>query len=557
MTIVSGRSRDSGTRKKPLLSIRARLTLLAMLAVVPLLFDRVRMLEVRRAERTEIAASEALDLARRGADAQRQVITTVRAVMQVMARTYVAAAPQGEACKSYLDDVMTGVPWLKGISILAPNGRIECSTTAGASGLNLSDRPYIRDAIAKHEFVLSNYLIGRMHSAPTVVAALPIIDAGAVRGIVLASINLEWLGHRSHSISTRSDASVLLVDGHGTILAGHPGMDQWIGKGAAGQPLVQAMLAQPEGSVVTAGLDGVRRIFAFVNIPWTNAHFAVGLDEATILTRVNSQIAVAYLQLAFFALLALFVAWIAGDRLIVEPLRRMAKKVAMFGRGHLEVRPEPTAWVSEFVPLVNAFNDMASRLEERERELKSKNDHLSELASLDGLSGLANRRSFDARLETEWQRAHETGEPLALLMIDVDRFKLFNDHYGHVEGDMCLRRIGQTLSTATHEPNFAARYGGEEFTVLLRNTDARQATTIAENLRHAVEDLNIAHAAAPRRKMTLSIGVAGMASAETSPALVQAADAALYAAKRNGRNAVACCPDAVRPRTCVPFAKAS
>jgi diguanylate cyclase (GGDEF)-like protein len=91
----------------------------------------------------------------------------------------------------------------------------------------------------------------------------------------------------------------------------------------------------------------------------------------------------------------------------------------------------------------------------------------------------------------------------------------------------------------------------------LRNTDARQATTIAENLRHAVEDLNIAHAAAPRRKMTLSIGVAGMASAETSAALVQAADAALYAAKRNGRNAVACCPDAVRPRTCVPFAKAS
>ena len=122
------------------------------------------------------------------------------------------------------------------------------------------------------------------------------------------------------------------------------------------------MLAHAQGSVTAAGLDGVRRIFAFVTIPWTNARYAVGLDEAAVLTRVNAQIGMAYAQLALFALLALLVAWVAGERLIVEPLRKMARKIAMFGRGSLVARPERGAWVAEFVPLVDAFNDMASRL---------------------------------------------------------------------------------------------------------------------------------------------------------------------------------------------------
>jgi diguanylate cyclase (GGDEF)-like protein len=471
--------------------------------------------------------------------------------MQVMARAYLDAPQKGDACRLYLTDVMSGMPWLKGLTIAAPDGRIACSTTPGGAGLNLSDRPHFRTAMTERKFVLSSYVVGRLNLSPTVVAAYPILDGAQVRGVVLASINLQSLG-QSHAISTHADAGALMIDGHGTILAAHAGLEAWIGKRPASHPLIREMLSHPQGTITTTDLDGVRRIFAFLTIPWTDAHYAVGLDEAAILARVKSQVGAAYLQLAFFALLALFVAWVAGERLIVEPLRLMARKVAMFGRGNLDVRSEPGRWMAEFVPLVKAFDDMASRLAERERELRTSNDHLTELASLDGLSGLANRRSFDARLDEEWQRALTTREPLSLLMIDVDRFKLFNDHYGHVEGDVCLRRIAQTLAVAASEPDFVARYGGEEFAVLLRNTDGVKAKAVAERLRVAVERLGIKHAAAPRGLMTLSAGVACLNPANLDPgsgasaaALVEAADAALYVAKRNGRNAVASAPGLV------------
>ena len=118
---------------------------------------------------------------------------------------------------------------------------------------------------------------------------------------------------------------------------------------------------------------------------------------------------------------------------------------------------------------------MAKKLAEREEELRIANEHLDELASLDGLTGLANRRGFDRQLEQEWRRAGEINEPVALMMIDIDHFKLYNDRYGHVSGDTCLRSVGETLSLVTLENAvLVARYGGEEFALLLPGLDLPQ-----------------------------------------------------------------------------------
>jgi diguanylate cyclase (GGDEF)-like protein len=184
---------------------------------------------------------------------------------------------------------------------------------------------------------------------------------------------------------------------------------------------------------------------------------------------------------------------------------------------------------------------MAIKLSERDRELRSANRHLEALASIDSLSGLANRRSFDARLDTEWHRAGSLKRPIALLMIDVDHFKLFNDNYGHIEGDRCLRLIGETLAGATGQAaDFAARYGGEEFVLLLPDTSLTAALEIAERLRGAVAALAISHGFAPCGHVTVSIGVASLTpSAGVGPqTLLANADGGLYAAKRNGRNMV-------------------
>jgi diguanylate cyclase (GGDEF)-like protein len=216
----------------------------------------------------------------------------------------------------------------------------------------------------------------------------------------------------------------------------------------------------------------------------------------------------------------------------------MAKR---FGEGDRSARAARSRLPSEFVPLARAFNAMAAQLGQRERELIASNDRLTVMASIDMLSGLANRRGFQSRLDFEWMRAQQYDSDLSLLMIDVDHFKLFNDTYGHLEGDACLTRIGEALSDiAADSMGFAARYGGEEFCLLLPNTEIVRAADIGEQVRRAVLRLCLPHITSVHMIVTVSIGVATARPNESlRPGdLIEAADAALYAAKHAGRNMV-------------------
>ncbi len=185
---------------------------------------------------------------------------------------------------------------------------------------------------------------------------------------------------------------------------------------------------------------------------------------------------------------------------------------------------------------------MASQLSERELELVASNDRLTVMASIDMLSGLANRRGFQRRLDFEWMKAEQCHSPLSLMMIYVYHFKLFNDTYGHPEGDACLSRIGETLAgLAAATSGFAARYGGEEFCLLLPDSGTARALEVGETVRAAVQNLAIPHATSSHLVVTVSVGVAGVKPSEAvNPGdLLEAADASLYVAKRNGRNMVA------------------
>src|SRR4029079_18093761 len=164
---------------------------------------------------------------------------------------------------------------------------------------------------------------------------------------------------------------------------------------------------------------------------------------------------------------------------------------------------------SEFVPLARAFNAMAAQLGSRERELVATNDRLTVIASIDMLSGLANRRGFQSRLDFEWMKAQQYDSELSLLVIDVDDFKLYHGTYGHPEGDACLTRLGETLAgIAADTMGFAGRYGGEEFCLLLPNTNALKALDIGEKVRTAVQELRKPHATSSHQIVTVSVGVA-------------------------------------------------
>ena len=185
---------------------------------------------------------------------------------------------------------------------------------------------------------------------------------------------------------------------------------------------------------------------------------------------------------------------------------------------------------------------------ERERELLAVtkklaevNETLHRLSSLDGLTGIANRRSFDQVFEREWRRCRREGTPLSMLMIDIDHFKRFNDRYGHLRGDDCLRAVAEILETACQRASdLAARYGGEEFAVVLSTTDFQGAKAVADGLRLAVQNLAIPHAESPAEVVTISIGVASMIPTELDEIdeLLAEADRGLYEAKQAGRNKV-------------------
>ena len=535
-------SPSTADRRKPRLSIRARLMLVALLAVVPLMLDRVRILETSRSERIEMAYAEAADIAKRSADAQLEIINSTRALLQVVARAYVALASSGQQCASFISTLASEVPWIKGYSVVGPNDRIICSTHPSAVGLDVSDRPFIQEARRSWGFVLSDYVVARPNSQPTIIAAYPTLGTDqSVNAIILAPFDLQWVGRLAATIGQRAGAAVFLIDGGGTVLSGIFGRDNYVGRSFANHPLIRDILQRTDGTISAEGLDGERKIFAFTHLPGTDARIVVGFDEHEVLSRIDREIGIAYLQLVLFGVLTLFAAWFGGEKLIVEPIRALARTAARIGRGELDVRSKAENWAAEFAPLASALDDMARKLSAREREFRSTNQHLEALASIDSLSGLANRRSFDARLEAEWQRAATLERSLSLLMIDVDHFKLFNDQYGHLEGDSCLRLVGQVLtSTIEGDIDFVARYGGEEFVALLPDTGSERALKIAEGLRSAVEDRRITNLPAPTGYITVSIGIASMRprSGESCQSLIEAADAVLYEAKHRGRNTV-------------------
>jgi len=188
-------------------------------------------------------------------------------------------------------------------------------------------------------------------------------------------------------------------------------------------------------------------------------------------------------------------------------------------------------------------------LMESEQSLVAANEQLLKLSCTDGLTGIANRRAFDDRIAADWALAVRRALHISVVIVDVDHFKLYNDRYGHLAGDDCLRAVaGHVAASVLRASDLPARYGGEEFVILLPNNDDKGAAVVAERLRKAVYDANLPHEASPLGRVTVSVGVAAiMPRMKDLPAtLVTLADQALYEAKKGGRNQVCLAAQAVR-----------
>jgi diguanylate cyclase (GGDEF)-like protein/PAS domain S-box-containing protein len=195
----------------------------------------------------------------------------------------------------------------------------------------------------------------------------------------------------------------------------------------------------------------------------------------------------------------------------------------------------------EVEALVGFMFDISER-KKTEAKLAQLQRELEDLSFKDGLTGVGNRRMFDSVMQREWDAARHGRQPLSLIMIDIDFFKSYNDYYGHVQGDTCLKNVAQTLKTALRQDDFIGRFGGEEFVLLLPNTNAESAMRIAERCRNLLTDAAIPHERSPFRQIvTASLGVGTIVPGEQSGSVefINLVDTQLYLAKDNGRDCIA------------------
>lgn len=321
---------------------------------------------------------------------------------------------------------------------------------------------------------------------------------GSFAGVMLGSIKVDWFVRYYGDFKIDERGALVLAMRDGTILVRRPFVEQVVGRSLADSEIFRNHLPYADQGVVeaVAVVDGTPRLYAYRALANYPLVVEAGLSRESIIAPWRHD------MLKSAAVLLLLLSGLAAFGWVV--LRQLRERIAI------------------------------------ERALHQAHQTLKSLALTDSLTGLGNRRRLDGVFEAEIRRARRQAYPLALVMIDLDYFKAYNDRYGHLAGDQCLRRVGELLGQALKRPgDLAVRYGGEEFTLLLPNTDAQGAVAIVQEILMLLRRQVIEHAGSPLGQVSASAGIAvGSPGAEaiTPESLTAAADAALYEAKRQGRD---------------------
>ncbi|KFX19394.1 sensor domain-containing diguanylate cyclase [Pectobacterium betavasculorum] len=403
------------------------------------------------------------------------------------------------------------LPQLHGIFIYDDKGEwLVNSGIAKPANVNNADREYFK--YHQNNVSQSIHIGSVIQSRSTGDLIVPVSmrinkPDGSFNGVLLATLSLNYFKqyYGYYSMGNMDVLAILLSDGR--ILYGRPYDDSYINRNVSSGPLFSEHLKQSESGTSTfvSTLDHIERIYGYTKLKRYPIVIAAGFDLGLVLNKWKSD----SLVYGVITLILLFTITLLG--LIV------LRQVRMNLKNQIDL---------------TIVRD----------ELTSVNHTLQALALFDGLTGLANRRQFDIFLQQTLLRAAETRQCMALIMIDVDAFKKYNDYYGHVAGDECLRKIGNALSKMPkRKEDLVARYGGEEFAIIITDTDKQSATTLAQRALDSVREEKIAHEMTlfSEKIVTISAGVYVFSVDNPPPAaaaIIDIADIALYHAKNNGKN---------------------
>jgi len=359
-----------------------------------------------------------------------------------------------------------------------------------------------------------------------VVFAVPIYQTGGrFLGALTAKLDLAAVHHLLRRFAAGTAGRVYLITVAGQPLAGSESEREDLMQRHLDSAVTQRLLEHEGLPIEFTGLQGDRVVASAKRVPHVEWAVLVQVPAAEAFRQVNRLRNVTVLIVAALLVGVGLLAYVLG-LLITRPLNRLTRGAARVAGGDLDV-DLPVVGGGELGYVTEVFNDMVARLRESRRELER-------LSITDDLTELYNRRYVMEALGNEVRRSRRLEHPFALLMLDVDHFKEYNDAYGHLAGDAALARVAAILKESTRDVDCAARYGGEEFVVLLPETEAQGATDTAQRIQGRLARDDVVGG-----KVTLSVGVAQFPEDGESPEdLLAGADAALYQAKREGRNRV-------------------
>jgi diguanylate cyclase (GGDEF)-like protein len=518
---------------------RSRILLLVLLAALPGLLLSVHGVLERRSDAEAQARGELSRLARLAAMNQLQVIKSVEQTLQASALVVPSLRRDTRKCAEYFADLRSKNPnFYHVIGFFSADGSLVCDSMGTRTPLNARERPYFREAMRGGRFAIGGYQKGLVFGVEGIGFGYPVTDAQERVGVVFALVSLANFAPVAEATPLPPGGILNVVDRNGIILARKPASDARLGEKLRNEAAMRMLFSGRDGLFETKGIDDrVERLFAHDVVS------ALAADDGPLRVMVSVPLTEVFGEadralkrdlsaIAAIALVLLLSAWLGAEYLILRKIRLLVVAAEAMRSGRLDVRTGIAYGEEEISRLARAFDEMADSIAQRERALR-------EEAVTDTLTGLHNRRYFDAQLEREMARARRGGAPLAVILIDLDRFKDVNDEFGHAAGDRVLQAAAALLGRSVRAGDLACRYGGEEFALLLRHTDLASACRRAESLRAEFERLEVTCHDRALGGITASFGVADLAAGTADrDALVRAADEALYAAKRAGRNRV-------------------
>ncbi len=302
---------------------RSRLAAVLAVALAPLVMFQVYALQGDRADNIALAHERAADFVAAGVERFRDATDDARTILDLVASMH-DLAPQGEACNQLLSKVQATRRWARAMWVVGEDGKAACSTVPEGVGIDVSDREWYQQALARNDFILSDFYFGKLRNLPASIAALPVTDkTTGHRKVFAVTLDLRWFDEVAASLGRRIKGSVALIDSKGNMLSTYPRRDELIGQNLANSDAGSKSLQTNAGTFEGKSLNGIPRLYATHILDGTQARLVVGFDRDSIMAPVNAETRQAII---FFVLVGLIVScaiWLAGTRVFVRPLNRL------------------------------------------------------------------------------------------------------------------------------------------------------------------------------------------------------------------------------------------